>query len=356
MSAEQGIPCLWMRGGTSKAAVFLASDLPPDDTARDRLLLRIMGSPDPRQIDGIGGGDPLSSKVAILSPPSRPDADVDYLFLQVFVDKARVTETQPCGNILAAVGPAAIERALVPAQDGETALRIHMRNTGEIAQAIVQTPARCVSYEGSSRIDGVPGAHAAVRLVFRNIAGTVCGAMLPSGHACDRIDGIACTLIDHGMPVVLLAATDLGISGQEPPEALEAMDDLKARIESIRLQAGSMMGLGDVSAQSIPKMALLSAPAQGGVIATRFFIPHHVHRSIGALAAVSVAAGCVLPGSVAQPLAVLPQKAQFGVEHPSGITEILLEGDGAEIHAAGFVRTARKLMDGRVFPAPEPLA
>lgn len=353
MSEDGGIPCLWMRGGTSKAAMFLASDLPSDDMARDTLLLRIMGSPDPRQIDGIGGGDPLCSKVAVLSPPSRADADVDYLFLQVFVDQPRVTAAQPCGNILAAVGPAAIERGLVAAQDGETALRIHMCNTGEIAQATVQTPGGRVRYDGRAQIDGVPASHAPVQLLFNNIAGAVCGAMLPTGHPLDEIDGVACTLIDHGMPVVLIRAADLGLSGQESPDALEAMDSIKALIESIRLQAGPLMGLGDVRDKSIPKMALLAPPAGGGVIATRFFIPHQVHKGIGVLAAVSVAAGCVTPGSIAQPLAALPQGGSFQIEHPTGMTEVLLERDGTQIRAAGFLRTARKLMDGQVFPAPE---
>ena len=353
MSDGAGIPCLWMRGGSSKAAVFLASDLPPDDAARDRLLLRIMGSPDPRQIDGIGGGDPLCSKVAVLSPSSREDADLDYLFLQVFVDQPRVTAAQPCGNILAAVGPAAIELGLVEAQNATTALRIHMTNTGEIAQAVVQTPGRRVSYDGTARIDGVPGRHAPVQLLFNNIAGAVCGAMLPTGQPVDVIDGVDCTLIDHGMPVVLLRASDLGLSGQESPDTLERMDAIKARVESIRLQAGSLMGLGDVRAQSIPKMALLSPPMSGGVIATRFFIPHNVHKGIGVLAALSVAAGCVIPGSVAHPLAFLPQGGSFQIEHPGGMTEVLLDLEAGQIRAAGFLRSARKLMAGQVFPAPD---
>ncbi|TVP69089.1 MAG: 4-oxalomesaconate tautomerase [Rhodobacteraceae bacterium] len=352
MSDSAGIPCLWMRGGTSKAAVFLATDLPSDETARNDLLLRLMGSPDLRQIDGIGGGDPLCSKVAILAPPTRDDADVDYLFLQVFVDQPRVTAAQPCGNILAAVGPAAIERGLVAAQDGQTVLRIHMRNTGEVAQATVQTPGGQVSYCGSARIDGVPRTHAPVQLLFDKIAGAVCGTMLPTGQPSDRIAGIACTLIDHGMPVVLLRAADLGVSGQERPDTLEAMDGLGARVEALRLQAGPLMGLGDVKDQSIPKIALLAAPTHGGTIATRFFIPHRVHMSIGVLAAVSVAAGCVIPGTVAHALAERPEGNCFQIEHPAGKIEIVLEHDGPKIRAAGFLRTARKLMDGLVFPAP----
>jgi 4-oxalomesaconate tautomerase len=346
---SEGIRCLWMRGGTSKAAVFLEADLPKDAVARDSVLLRIMGSPDPRQIDGIGGGDSLSSKVAILAPPSRPDADVDYLFLQVFVDHPRISAAQPCGNILSAVGPAAIELGLVTAQQGETALRIHMRNTGEIALAHIQTPEGRVVYEGAARIDGVPGTHAPVRLIFENIAGAVCGAVLPSGRAADMIEGVECTLIDHGMPVVILRASDLGLSGQESPSALDAMSDLKARLEAIRLQAGPLMGLSDVAASSVPKMVLVSPPIAGGVIATRSFIPHSVHSGIGVLAAVSVAAGCVIPGSTAHALAVQPADGCFRIEHPTGQTEILLDHTGPEIRSAGFLRTARKLMDGLVF-------
>lgn len=350
-----GIPCLWMRGGTSKAAVFLARDLPADPDARDALLLRIMGSPDPRQIDGIGGGDPLTSKVAILSPPSRDDADVDYLFLQVFVDQARVSAAQPCGNILAAVGPAAIERGLVVAVPGETAVRIHQLNSGELALARVQTPGGRVCYAGAARIDGVPGRHAAVPLMFRNIAGAMCGALLPTGRACDDIDGVPCTLIDNGMPVVVMPAAAFGLTGAEDRDTIEAMAPVKARIEAIRLKAGPMMGLGDVAAKSVPKMTLVSPPRQGGAIATRSLIPHRVHASIGVLAAVSVASACLMPASPAAQVAQVPDDGRFLVEHPTGAAEVLLDiaPDGT-VAGAGTLRTARKLFDGRVFPAPEP--
>lgn len=349
---SEGIPCLWMRGGTSKGAYFLASDLPADPALRDALLLRIMGSPDPRQIDGIGGGDPLTSKVAILSPPSRPDADVDYLFLQVFVDQPLVSAAQPCGNILAAVGPAAIERGLVSASDGTTDVRIHMRNTGEVATARIHTPGGRVSYDGDARIDGVPGAHSAVPLMFTGIAGSMCGAMLPTGRAVDVIDGIACTLIDNGMPIVVLQAADLGRTGRESPEALEADTALKARIESIRLQAGRLMNLGEVAAKSVPKMTLVSPPVQGGAIHTRSFIPHRVHAGIGVLAAVSVATACLLPESPAARLANLPPDGRFLIEHPGGATDVLLDIRDGQMTGAGTLRTARKLFDGRVFPAP----
>ncbi|MDK3072576.1 4-oxalomesaconate tautomerase [Sedimentitalea sp. JM2-8] len=346
-----GIPCLWMRGGTSKGAYFLASDLPPERAAIDDLLLRVMGSPDPRQIDGIGGADPLTSKVAILSPPSRDDADVDYLFLQVFVEQARVSDAQGCGNILAGVGPAAIERGLVCVTDRETVVRIHMRNTGEVASARISTPDGRVRYDGSARIDGVPGTHAPIPLMFENLAGSMCGALLPTGNPVDVIDGVACTLIDNGMPCVILRATDLGVTGREDRETLDADDGLKARLEKIRLKAGPLMNLGDVTEKSVPKMTLVAPPNAGGVIATRSFIPHRCHATIGVFAAVSVATACVLESGPAAETAALPDDRIFVIEHPSGATEVLVERDEAgRVLRAGTLRTARKLFDGRVFP------
>lgn len=346
---QQGIPCLMMRGGTSKAAVFLAQDLPSDPAARDMLLLRIMGSPDPRQIDGIGGGDPLTSKVAIIAPSTRVDADVDYLFLQVFVDQAYVSDAQPCGNILAAVGPAAIERGLLPAQDGITPVRIHMINSGEVAVAQVSTPKGRVTYGGHAQIDGVPGHHAAVPLMFTGIAGSMCGSMLPTGRDQDLIDDIPCTLIDNGMPIVVIPAAAFGLTGQETAKDLESNTALRAKIESLRLTAGRMMNLGDVSQKSVPKMVLVSPPSQGGVIHTRSFIPHRVHASIGVLAAVSVATACLLPHGTASQLASLPQDGLFKIEHPSGMAEVFLERRDGVVIGAGTMRTARKLFDGLVF-------
>jgi 4-oxalomesaconate tautomerase len=348
----EGIPCLWMRGGTSKGAYFLASDLPADKAGRDALLLSIMGSPDPHQIDGIGGADPLTSKVAILSPASLPDADVDYLFLQVFVDQALVTDAQGCGNILAGVGPVAIERGLVPAQDGETGVRIHMVNTGEVALARVQTPGGRVTYAGVASIDGVPGTAAPVPLMFKGIEGSMCGALLPTGHPVDLIDGVACTLIDNGMPIVVLRASDFGVTGRESRDDLDAATDLKARLERIRLRAGPLMNLGDVTEKSVPKMTLVSAPAQGGAINTRSFIPHRCHATIGVFAAVSVATACTLHGSPAAELAVVPKDGRFVIEHPTGAAEVLIETDvQGNVSGAGTLRTARKLFDGLVFPA-----
>lgn len=347
---EDGIPCLWMRGGTSKGAYFLASDLPDDPQARNELLLKIMGSPDPRQIDGIGGADPLTSKVAILAPASRTDADIDYLFLQVFVDQALISDAQPCGNILAGVGPASIERGLVAARNGMTPVRVHMVNTGEIAVAEVQTPAGRVSYSGETAIDGVPGTHAAIPLLFQNIAGSMTGALLPTGRTMDVIDGVSCTLIDNGMPIVVMQAASFGLTGQETREELENNVALKARIESIRLTAGPLMNLGDVRDASVPKMTLVSSATRGGSINTRSFIPHRVHATIGVLAAVSVATACLQPGSPAAALADVPDDGRFLIEHPTGAVDVFLDIRNGQVVSAGTIRTARKLMDGRVFP------
>lgn len=347
---EDGIRCLWMRGGTSKGAYFMAEDLPAEEATRDRLLLSIMGSPDPRQIDGIGGGDPLTSKVAILSKSDRPDADIDYLFLQVFVDQALVSGAQGCGNILAGVGPAAIERGLVVAHDDVTEVRIHMVNTGEVAVARIETPNGRVRYDGKTVIAGVPNSHAAIPLLFSNIAGSMCGTLLPTGIAVDVIDGVEATLIDNGMPCVIMRAAAFGLEGNESREDLEADAGLKAKIEAIRLKAGPMMGLGDVAEASVPKMTLVSPPKAGGAIATRSFIPHRVHASVGVFAAITVATAARLERGPAADVSVAPSDGRYLIEHPTGEMEVFLDLDGDRIKGAGSIRTARKLFDGRVFP------
>ncbi len=344
--------CMWMRGGTSKGGYFLAADLPAETAARDAFLLALMGSPDPRQIDGMGGADPLTSKVAVIRPCAGEDADVEYLFLQVFVDQAIVSDAQNCGNILAGVGPFAIERGLVPAREGETPVRIYMANTGKIALARVRTPGGRVTYAGDTRIDGVPGSASPVLIAFRDTAGSSCGALLPTGSARDVVDGVEVTCIDNGMPVVVLRAADLGIGGDETRAELDADEALKARLESIRLQLGARMHLGDVGGKSVPKMTLVSAPRAGGVIATRTFIPHRCHASIGVLGAVSAATACVLPGTVVEGLAQIPEGSckTLALEHPSGQTTIVVDVDEAgAVGSAAIVRTARKLFDGMVF-------
>jgi 4-oxalomesaconate tautomerase len=352
----KSIPCTLMRGGTSKGLYFHARDLPADHELRNRVLLAAMGSPDVRQIDGLGGAHPLTSKVAVIGPSSISNADVDYLFLQVVVDKAEVSDSQNCGNILAGVGPWAIENGLLPIAGEVTPVRIHMLNTASIAVAYVPTADGAVEYEGEARIDGVPGTAAAIPLEFLDVAGSSCGALLPTGSAIDDIDGVPVTCIDNGMPVVVLHAEDFGLSGGETPEQLENNPPLKARIESIRLAAGPRMNLGDVAKKTVPKMCLVSSPRRGGAISTRTFIPHRVHESIGVLGAVSVATACMTPGSVAAQVAKLSgnQPSQrIEVEHPTGFfsvdIEVMVESGKVNVRRSTLLRTARKLMSGEVF-------
>lgn len=349
---DQGVACMWMRGGTSKGGYFLADDLPAEPVERDAFLLRIMGSPDARQIDGMGGGDPLTSKVAIVSKSRRDDADVDYLFLQIFVDQPTVSDAQNCGNILAGVGPFAIERGLVDASDGQTEVRIHMENSGRISVATLNTPGGKVTYSGNAKIDGVPGSAAPIPLAFQDIAGSMCGSLLPTGNAADVINGIRCTLIDNGMPCIIIRAEDMGITGYEGCEQLEANDDLKARIEAIRLAAGEGMNLGDVTDKSVPKIMLVAPPRNGGSISVRSFIPHRVHAGVGVLGAVTVATACLIRRSVACDISTISpgHTHTISVEHPSGSSDCLISTDrNGEISSAGVVRTARKLFDGKVF-------
>jgi Uncharacterized protein conserved in bacteria len=348
----RGVRCMWMRGGTSKGGYFLAEDLPADTAARDAFLLRVMGSPDPRQIDGMGGADPLTSKVAVVRRSERPGTDVDYLFLQVFVDRPIVTDQQNCGNILAGVAPFAIERGLVEARDGETEVRIFMENTGQVAVATVKTPGGRVTYEGDARIDGVPGTASPVPIAFEDTAGSSCGALLPTGNAVDFIEGVEATLIDNGMPCIVMRAADLGISGEETPAELEANAALRERLEAIRLKAGPMMNLGDVAEKSVPKMTMVSPPRHGGAISTRTFIPHRCHSSIGVLGAVSVATACLLGRGPAAELAVAGSGRQrtLSIEHPTGeMTVIATVGADGTVERAAILRTARKLFDGLVF-------
>ncbi|WP_315266907.1 4-oxalomesaconate tautomerase [Pseudomonas fragi] len=344
------IPCLLMRGGTSKGAYFLASDLPADPLLRDLVLLAVMGSPDSRQIDGIGGADSLTSKVAIIQPSVRPDADVDYLFAQVLVDEPRVDYGQNCGNILSGVGPFALERGLVPVAGDVTPVRIYMQNSGQIAIAHVPTSSGRVCYSGDARIDGVPGFAAPLVVEFEDIAGASCGALLPTGNAVDVLDGVAVTCIDNGMPVVLLRAQELGCSGYESPAQLDADVALRARLESIRMQAGLAMNLGDVRQRNVPKMCLVAPAQAGGALCTRTFIPHRCHTSIGVFGAVSVAAACLIEGSVAAGLARVGKGdvRQLSVEHPTGEFTVELRLHHGQLAGCGLMRTARLLFDGVV--------
>ncbi len=355
MTDQRPIPCSVMRGGTSKGLYFLAEDLPGDVATRDAVLLAAMGSPDPRQIDGMGGAHPLTSKVAVVSRSARPDVDVDYLFLQVWPDRAEVSDNQNCGNLLAGVGPFALDQGLVEPRGELTAVRIWMVNTESRAVATVATPDGRARYDGDARIDGVPGTAAPVPIEFLDVAGSTCGSLLPTGHAVDVVDGLRVTCVDNGMPVVCVAAADLGLTGYEEPAEIEANADVCAAVEALRLAAGPLMNLGDVTDATVPKVSLLAPAKGGGALSTRTFIPRRVHEAIGVFGAVSVATACLVPGSVAQEVSgvsVGPGEVTLDIEHPTGYFGVTLrveaDGDGAAVRSAALLRTARLLMRGEV--------
>jgi 4-oxalomesaconate tautomerase len=347
------IPCSIIRGGTSRGLYFDASDLSTDPAERDRVLLAVIGGPDALQVDGVGGGHPLTNKIAVVGPSSRPDADVDYLFLQAVPERQQLSDAQNCGNLLAGVGPFVIESGMLGASDPETRIRVYMRNSDSLCELVVQTPGGIVQVSGDTAIDGVPGTGAPIVCNYADTAGSATGKLLPTGKLIDVVDGLPATFIDNGMPVVILQAADLDCSGYESPEELERNEDLKRRLEAVRLRLGVLAGLGDVSANSIPKICLVAPPQDGGVISTRMLIPHRCHRSIGVLAAVSVATACLLDGSVPFPVAARRDGDQklMDIEHPGGSLSVRLETglrpNGAiEVHRAGIVRTARVLMRG----------
>jgi 4-oxalomesaconate tautomerase len=353
---ETGVRCTMLRGGTSRGLYVEAADLPADRAARDDLLLRLMGTPDPLQIDGLGGATSLTSKVAVVSRSEHPDADVDYLFLQLGVDAPTVSDQQNCGNILAGVGPFAIERGLVPAADGETSVRIRMVNSDSVAVAVVQTPDGRPEYRGDVAIAGVPGTAAPVVLAFTDTEGSATGSLLPTGHVRDTIEGVEATCVDNGMPVVVAMADSFGLTGYETHEELAADAALLERIDAFRRKAGQLMGLGDVSSSSVPKTTLLAPARDGGQVCTRSFIPVKPHTAIGVLGAVSVVTGMLLPGAVGHELtADWPAgTSQVDVEHPTGhlLVDVVVD-DSAEpprVLRSGVVRTARKLFDGTAFP------
>ena len=344
------VPCVLMRGGTSRGPFFLETDLPVDPNERDRFLIAAMGSPHVLQVNGIGGGNPMTSKVAIVSPSSQPGADVDYLFAQVSTDRAFVDVSPNCGNMLSAVGPFAIEAGLIPAEIGETTVRIFNRNTSTTIEAVIQTPAGIVEYEGETAIDGVPGTAAPVKLTFLDALGSKTGAFLPTGHVREFIENTPVTLLDYAMPMVLLRASDLGLSGDEAPDELEANLDLLARLEPIRLEAGRRMGLGDVSGSVVPKLAILTGARHGGTITSRYFMnAQRCHKGHAVTGALCIAAACRLPGSVAHDLATPSLTSLVNLEHPSGRTEIDLSfNDSGHVSRASLVRTARRIFEGNV--------
>lgn len=354
---DAGVRCMLMRGGTSKGAYFLGTDLPEDPAARDDLLLRFMGTPDPRQIDGLGGAHPVTSKVAVVWPAAGPGRDVDYLFLQLGVDQPTVSDRQTCGNLLAGVGQFAVERGLVTAGAQRTTVRVRLVNTDAVAVSGFATPGGRVDYSGTTAVSGVPGTAAPVELDFTDTEGSVCGSLLPTGQVRDEIDGIAVTCVDNGMPVVVAAAADLGLTGYESVAELAADTALTARIQSLRTKAGKLMGLGDVSDTSVPKTTLVAAPRDGGAICTRTFIPLVPHPSIGVLGGVSVVTALLLDGAAGHGLLVPPPGGgPLEIEHPTGKLAVGVEFDHASgtprVRRSTVIRTARKLFDGTVFPRP----
>ncbi|WP_454689620.1 4-oxalomesaconate tautomerase [Achromobacter aloeverae] len=364
---QQAVPCMLMRGGTSRGPFFKTTDLPADIAARDAVLLAAMGSPDARQIDGLGGAHPLTSKVGIVGPGAVPGVDLEFLFAQVSIAQAKVDTTPNCGNMLAAAVPFALETGLLQARGESSTFRVLALNTGMQCDITVQTPGGRVRYDGDARIDGVPGTAAPVYIDFLDTAGSVCSGLLPTGRPLDRIEddgagSLEITCIDNGMPMVLMRAADLGRSGYETVAELNADADLKRRVEAIRLRAARLMGLGDVSEKPYPKMCLVAPPRVGGAISTRCFIPHVCHDAIGVLAAVTVATACVLEESVAAGVARLEPglRKQVSVEHPSGEFSVGLELDPADarkVLRAALLRTARLIMRGEVqLPARAPAA
>jgi 4-oxalomesaconate tautomerase len=355
MTKQISIPCILMRGGTSKGPYFRMQDMPTDTMQRDRFLLAAMGSPDARQIDGIGGADTLTSKVAMVGPSGREGVDVDYLFAQVSVDKPVVDTAPSCGNILAGVGPFAIETGMVKPTGPETSVVIYNVNTDSRIEAIVQTPDGAVSYDGDTAIDGVPGTAAPIRLNFMDIVGSKTGALLPTGQLQEEIDGIAVTLIDVSVPMMILRAGDLGKTGYETPAELDADSAFFARLEALRMEAGRRMGLGDVSGKVIPKVAMLAPPRTGGVVAARYFVPHKAHAAFAVTGGLCVATCAIMAGSVSDDLAIRPEgdDRMITIEHPAGIFEVALATTGSgrdlQVRSGGVIRTARKLMAGEVF-------
>lgn len=342
-----------MRGGTSRGPFFRECDLPADIATRDSVLLAVMGSPDRRQIDGMGGANPLTSKVGIVRPGSKPGVDLDFLFAQLQPEKDTVDTTPNCGNMLAAVVPFALETGMVQARGEASTFRVLTLNTDMQCDITVQTPGGQVSYEGEARIDGVPGTSAPIKINFLDTAGSVCSGLLPTGRVRDLIDGVEVTCIDNGMPLVIFKAADVGRSGYESVAELNADTELKARIERLRIACGHAMGLGDVSAKNYPKMTLIAPPRDGGSLSTRSFIPHVCHDAIGVLAAVTVGTACVLDGSVTEGIAVVPEgnAKTVSVEHPTGEFSVELELDPANpqnVTRAALLRTARLIMRGEV--------
>ncbi len=352
---QTAIPYMQIRGGSSKGVYFLASDLPKEEALRNKVLLAVMGGGDARQIDGLGGAHPLTSKIGVISPSTRKGIDVDYLFVQAVVGEDRVDITPNCGNILAGVGAFAIESGLVEARDGETRIQVFMVNSGNRCELQFATPGGNVEYQGQAKIDGVPGTASPVICNYMDLAGSACGSLLPTGNVIDIINSTEVTCIDNGMPVAVLRAEDFNLTGYESADELNANENLKQKLEDIRLELGPLMNLGNVKDKVVPKMSLVARPKDGGHICTRTFIPHVCHTAVGVLGAVSVATVCILPGSVTQGIAQVPEgnPKNISVEHPTGEFSVKLEIGGTEqtpeVVKAGLLRTARLISKGETY-------
>ena len=352
MTNQRAIPFLQFRGGSSKGLYFHEKHLPQDKKTRDDVLKWIMGAyGDARQVDGLGGADPLTSKIAMVAPSQHQDCDIDYTFIQAIVGEDRVDDTPNCGNLLSAIGAFALEEGLITATGDMASVNVFMTNSGNQCRLEFPISNGLPIYEGDAKIDGVLGTSAPVMCFYKDLAGSACGALLPTGHVSDTYDGITVTAVDNGMPVVALRASDFGITGNENPEDLNANEALKAKLETIRLQVGADMGLGDVTEKAVPKMCLVSQAMNNGSFNTRTFIPKTCHKAIGVLGAVSAATAAGIKGSAIHDLAIIPEGNQkdITIEHPSGIFDVRLDYENGEITGAGLLRTARLLARGEAF-------
>lgn len=356
----ESIPYMQIRGGSSKGIYFDKNDLPQDENLRDEIILSIVGR-DSRQIDGLGGANPLTSKVAIVSKSEKENCDIDFLFVQVVVGENRVDSSPNCGNILSGVGVFAIENKMVLPTEDMTTIKVNMINSNNICELVMQTPNKKLKFGGDARIDGVPGTSAPIICNYLDVAGSVCGSLFPTGNKKDIVNDIDITCIDNGMPVVLINANQLGITGYESCEELSKNSELRKTLEELRLEVGPMMNLGEVSKKVVPKMTIVSAPKNGGSINTRTFIPHNCHAAIGVLGAVSVASACLYDECVTSDIIKVKNMpiANLTIEHPSGEFTVELTSekinDELSIKKAGLLRTARLLSKGVAYPHPDDL-
>lgn len=348
------IPAYLYRGGTSKGPLILASDLPADRRTLDAVLLAAMGSPHKRQIDGIGGAETLTSKIAVVSRSERPGIDVDYLFVQVNPESDVVDYSSNCGNMLSAVGPFSIEMGLVKTKDPETRVSIFNINTNSKIEVILHTPRGEVSYDGDAAIDGVPGTAAPVKENFAGTVGSKTGKLLPTGRPSEQIDGVEVTCIDVAVPMVIVPAAAVGKTGYESKAELDADTALIARLENIRVEAGKRMGLGDCSRLVIPKLALAAPARAGGTIASRDFVPFNCHATYSVTGSMALSTACILSGTVANRLAKLrgAGRQTITIEHPAGVIEVEVfarqVGDKFVLEQANLLRTCRKLFEGQI--------